>query len=105
GGAMSTDITWRKKDGTEIIVHVTARIVRLADGTRCFEGIVEDRTERRALEEQVRQAQKMEAVGRLARGVAHDFNNVLAAILGCSDLLAMRLGKEHPSRRDAQEIR
>ena len=105
GGALSTDITWRKKDGTEIIVHVTARIVRLDDGMRCFEGIVEDITERRALEEQLRQAQKMEAVGRLARGVAHDFNNVLAAILGCSDLLTMRLRNDDPSRDDAEEIR
>jgi two-component system, cell cycle sensor histidine kinase and response regulator CckA len=103
--ALSTDITWRKKDGTPIIVHVTARIVRMDDGTRCFEGIVEDITERRALEEQLRQAQKMEAVGRLARGVAHDFNNVLAAILGCSDLLAMRLESDDPSRDDAEEIR
>jgi PAS domain S-box-containing protein len=105
GGALSTDITWRRKDGSEIIVHVTARIVRLDDGTRCFEGIVEDITERRALEEQLRQAQKMEAVGRLARGVAHDFNNVLAAILGCSDLLSMRLREGDPSRDDAEEIR
>ena len=105
GGTLSTDITWRKKDGTDIIVHVTARIVRLDDGMRCFEGIVEDITERRALEEQLRQAQKMEAVGRLARGVAHDFNNVLAAILGCSDLLSMRLRNDDPSHDDAVEIR
>jgi PAS domain S-box-containing protein len=105
GGALSTDITWRRKNGSEIIVHVTARVVRLDDGTRCFEGIVEDITERRALEEQLREAQKMEAVGRLARGVAHDFNNVLAAILGCSDLLAMRLEEGDPSRDDAEEIR
>jgi two-component system, cell cycle sensor histidine kinase and response regulator CckA len=103
--ALSTDITWRKKDGTPIIVHVTARVVRMEDGTRCFEGIVEDITERRALEEQLRQAQKMEAVGRLARGVAHDFNNVLAAILGSSDLLAMRLAENDPSRDEAEEIR
>ena len=103
--ALSTDITWRKKDGTLIIVHVTARIVRMEDGTRCFEGIVEDITEKRALEEQLRQAQKMEAVGRLARGVAHDFNNVLAAILGCSDLLTMRLDPGDPSHDDAEEIR
>jgi two-component system cell cycle sensor histidine kinase/response regulator CckA len=103
--ALSADITWRKKDGTPIVVHVTARVVQMDDGTRCFEGIVEDITERRALEEQLRQAQKMEAVGRLARGVAHDFNNVLAAILGCSDLLALRLDENDPSRDDAEEIR
>jgi PAS domain S-box-containing protein len=102
---LAADITWRRKDGSPIIVHVTARVVDLDDGTKCFEGIVEDTTEKRALEEQLRQAQKMEAVGRLAGGVAHDFNNVLAAIIGCSDLLALRLTEDDPSRAEASEIR
>jgi two-component system cell cycle sensor histidine kinase/response regulator CckA len=102
---LSTDVTWKRKDGTPIIVRVTARVVDFEDGLRCFEGIAEDITEKRALEEQLRQALKMEAVGRLARGVAHDFNNVLAAILGCSDLLAMRLPPGDPARDDADEIR
>ena len=67
--------------------------------------MAEDITEKRALEEQLRQALKMEAVGRLARGVAHDFNNVLAAIIGCSDLLSLRLTPADPSFDEAQEIR
>jgi len=102
---LTTDVTWQKKDGTAIIVRLTARLVEFEDGLSCFEGVAEDITEKRALEEQLRQALKMEAVGRLARGVAHDFNNVLAAIIGCSDLLAMRLTPADPSFDEAQEIR
>ena len=83
---------------------------RLADGPpRRFprirlEGIVQDITERHALEAQLRQAQKMDAVGILARAIAHDFNNVLAAIMGCSDLLMLRLPAGDASREDAAEI-
>jgi two-component system, cell cycle sensor histidine kinase and response regulator CckA len=103
-GAPGVDVNWKRKDGTVIIVRITARVVDLEDGVSCFEGIVEDITAKRAFEEQLRQAQKMEAVGRLARGVAHDFNNVLAAILGCAELLAKRLAEGDPSRQDAEEI-
>ena len=102
---LAADVTWQKKDGTPIIVHLTARLVDFEDGVSCFEGVAEDITERRALEAQLRQAQKMEAVGRLARGVAHDFNNVLAAIIGCSDLIALRLKPTDPWFEETQEIR
>jgi PAS domain S-box-containing protein len=102
---LSSDVAWRRKDGTPITVHLTARLVHLDDGTTCFEGMVEDITEKRALEEQLRQAQKMEAVGRLARGVAHDFNNVLAAIVGCSELMGIDRPEGDPTREEAEEIR
>ena len=98
------DLEWRRKDGSPLLVHITARRVALDDGGQGFEGIAEDVTERRALEDQLRQAQRMEAVGRLARGVAHDFNNVLAAITGSTDLLTLRLPKDHPAREEADEI-
>jgi PAS domain S-box-containing protein len=98
------DVNWKRKDGTPIVVRITARVVDFEDGVSCFEGIVEDITAKRSFEEQLRQAQKMEAVGRLARGVAHDFNNVLAAILGCAELLAIRLEAGDPSRTEAEEI-
>ena len=64
-----------------------------------------DVTERRRLEEQYRQAQKMEAVGRLAAGVAHDFNNLLMAITGYSELLLARLGERDPLRRYVEEVK
>ena len=68
-------------------------------------GIVRDITDRVRLEDQLRQAQKMEAVGRLAGGVAHDFNNILTAISSYSELLLADLASEDPRRSDVVEIR
>src|SRR6266568_6920285 len=68
-------------------------------------GIGRDVTERLGLEQQLRQAQKMEAVGRLAGGVAHDFNNILTAITGHAELLLEDLGLNDPRRADVDEIR
>ena len=96
---------WKKKDGTPILVRLAARIVEGSEqGVTCYETIAEDVTERHALEEQLRQAQKMEAVGRLARGIAHDFNNVLAAIMGYSELITSHLHPESAVAQDALEI-
>ena len=67
-------------------------------------GIILDVTDRRTLEEQYHQAQKMEAVGRLAGGVAHDFNNLLTAILGYCQLLLADLDPHDPRRADIMEI-
>jgi two-component system, cell cycle sensor histidine kinase and response regulator CckA len=99
------EVPWKKKDGTPILVRLVARIVEGKDKrVTCYETIAEDVTERRALEEQLRQAQKMEAVGRLARGIAHDFNNVLAAIMGYSELITSHLNPDSAIAQDALEI-
>jgi two-component system cell cycle sensor histidine kinase/response regulator CckA len=70
-----------------------------------FRGILRDVTEHRKLEEQLRQSQKMEAVGRLAGGVAHDFNNLLTAINGYSELALARMAGDDPQRQAIEEIR
>ena len=77
---------------------------READGLTHVDGIETDVTERVALEDQLRHAQKLEAVGQLAGGVAHDFNNILTAVLGYSDLLLHRLSPDDPNRHAVEEI-
>jgi PAS domain S-box-containing protein len=80
-----------RKDGSKTWVSLSTRAVRdPASGVLHYEGTAEEITERKRLEEQFRQAQKMDAIGQLAGGVAHDFNNLLTVILGCSDLLLHR---------------
>jgi len=82
----SAETEWRRRDGGFISVKLHLRRLSVAGGEEELEGIVEDVTELRALEHQLRQAQKFELIGQLAGGIAHDFNNVVGAILGWAEL-------------------
>ncbi len=98
------ELEWRRRDGRPITVRLNGKVIDGGRGEPLFELIVEDITEQRALEERQRQTQKMEAVGLLAGGVAHDINNVLTAILGHATLLQHRLSADDDIRSDADEI-
>ena len=95
----------KKKDGTQFWERAFISPIRDAAGTIThFLGIKEDITQQKSIEEQHRQAQKMEAVGQLAGGVAHDFNNMLQAIMGYSQMLMEILPEGDKCREFAAEI-
>ena len=108
------EVGWKRKDGTPITVRLSGRVVENAHASvrqgahpaaGGFEVIAEDITARRALEDELRQSQKIEAIGRLAGGIAHDFNNLLTAIFGFTDLALEQLEANHPARPEVQEAR
>jgi len=82
-----TTVEWKRKNGKIITVRLIGRRSRdVRRNSDCVEVIVEDVTERIAMEKQLRQAQKFEAIGQLAGGIAHDFNNMIGAILGWAEI-------------------
>ncbi len=95
-----------RPDGTERWVNQVADVIRDLDGRPIrMVGVVQDVTERTQLEDQLRQSQKMEAVGRLAGGIAHDFNNLLTIINGYASLVMNQLYEDDPFLTPLDEIR
>lgn len=96
---------YRRKDGTCFTAESLGTQVRSSNGDVLgFIGIHRDITERKRMEGLLLQSQKMEALGHLSSGVAHDFNNILTAVSGYAEILSMKMNKNDPLRRYVEEI-
>jgi len=93
-----------KKDGTPFSCLVYSTPIFLKDAVIGLRGILVDISERKKLEDQLRQSQKMEAIGTLAGGIAHDFNNILSAIFGYTDLAVLHAENSEQLHRDLTSI-
>ncbi|HKD50014.1 MAG TPA: ATP-binding protein [Candidatus Acidoferrum sp.] len=99
------EIAVLRKDARKVLLEVSARLIRSNGNKDCIQGIARDVTERRQLENMVRQSQKLEAIGRLSGGLAHDFNNLLCVINGHTELLTEALQPGDPAIRNVTQIR
>lgn len=90
-------ISMKRKDGTRLIVQDSSTVLRDATGRIvAYRGILKDVTDKKKLEEQLLQSQKLESLGQLTSGIAHDFNNVLGGIIGFTELALGKIEKTHP---------
>jgi two-component system cell cycle sensor histidine kinase/response regulator CckA len=95
GQSHSAEVEWRRRDGAMVTVRLRFRGLHETETGGVAEVMVEDVTEVRAVERQLHHSQKFEAIGQLAGGVAHDFNNVVGAILGWAEL-GLEQSRNHP---------
>jgi len=104
GAVRDMEITFLAKSGERRAGLNSAEVIDIA-GQKCILAIFKDITERKALEAKLRQAQKMESVGRLSGGIAHDFNNLLGVIIGYGSVLEERVDVDSDLRKGIQEIK
>ncbi len=104
GERVALETVRQRKDGTLVDVSILGTPITVNGGQVAVYGIYRDITERKHLEEQLRQAQKMEAIGTLAGGIAHDFNNILTSIMGFASVIYSELPVDSPLRHDVETI-
>ncbi|MHB1013263.1 MAG: ATP-binding protein [Desulfobacteria bacterium] len=104
GESMVFERAVHNAEGKDLLCEVRLARLPFTDRTMILASYI-DITERKKLEEQLRQSQKMESVGRLAGGIAHDFNNLLTVITGYSELLLSQLGEKSPLCKEVEEIK
>lgn len=105
GGFQNIEYELRRRDGEIITVLENARVVRDENGrVLYYEGTLTDITPRKRIEEQLRQAQKVEALGWLAGSIAYDFNNILTIITGFAQLALSDLPPLHPARSNTEQV-
>jgi PAS domain S-box-containing protein len=105
GKSVPREVCFRRKDGSPLWVVLNANFEKPPHGAESVEGTLVDITERRTLEAQLRQATKMEAIGRLAGGIAHDFNNLLTVIGGYSAMLIEGTDPSDRANQQAEQIK
>jgi two-component system cell cycle sensor histidine kinase/response regulator CckA len=99
------EISMLRKDGRKALLETSARLIRANGKKEGVQGIARDVTERRQLENMVRQSQKLEAIGRLSGGLAHDFNNLLCVISGHAEMLSEQLEPASTAAKSVAQIR
>jgi PAS domain S-box-containing protein len=104
GSVRQMEITFRTKSGEIRTGLDSAEVIDVA-GEQCVIAIFRDVTEQKTLERQMRQTQKMEAVGQLTGGIAHDFNNLLGVIIGYTEVLEHRLAPDSPLQKECLQIK
>lgn len=104
GSLRDMETTFLTKSGEQRTGMISAEIIDM-NGEKCVIAIVKDSTDQKALQKQLRQAQKMEAIGQLSGGIAHDFNNLLAVIIGYCEVIEERLPPNDPLQKMCEQVK